>query len=472
MREQLELQRFLVESLASLSHFDTFSALLALILLLDFLAFQPLWDCWFAKKAKPVWLLAILALATPFRLLKLGASIVLLVLFRHYFIDQRWTRVRRGGGAPGFMSHWALLHLVLLQMASFLDSSGRLVESALWMTRCDFAVIMLCAGVYKSCVGYLWHDGMEYGRVNPMWGYHWRFFGQKRPSGWYPQLMNRVACFVEVAGALLMLTPGLQMVGAVMISLSFIYVSLFIRLGRLAWLMALLPLLFHPGLAASVTQGVPLTLNLPAAFVEGLVGLTCLYVGLLPLVKATQYLNLFKNWRWPEPLQQLLERYANFVPIIMWRVFTPDVTNFYVRIFVIPEFGRAYPILDESTYSLQRTRSLGFKMRMLHVCESIALTSVFTVLRYFPSQPERFDGRLIDYAASLGTFDRFRFELVSIQKGNERFEYVHVDSFFVDLKLRSVERYRVQPDFDFSAPSRYSPVRESRGPGSYVRASQ
>ena len=450
--------------LSFLGSFDGFTVLLALLFFLDYLAFQPLWSVWFWDRLKPFWLLAVLALACPLSETKLVGTIFLWGVFRYYFIEQRWSRVRRGGGAPGFMAHWAMLHLSLIQIARLLDSSGSLAQTSLWVARTDFAVIMICAGVYKYAVGYMHRDGMEYGRVNPLWGYHWRFFLGKNPYGFYPQLMNRLACLVEVCGGILMLLPGgFSWLGAAMISLSFVYVSLFIRLGRLAWLMAVLPLLFHPNLAASLAHGG--AHEQASLAVAGLwKSLAWGYVCLLPLVKLTQYANLFANWRWPEPLQSLLDRYANTVPIIMWRVFTPDVTNFYVRVYD----GRGQALIDESPYSVSNWSRPLFKLRMLHVCESIALTSVFTTLRYFPSRPELFERRLLEYSKSLGDFDHLRYEIVAIRKEEGCFRREAVERVQVDLRRHTVERQRLVSDYDFSSPSTYSPVREATHPGSYV----
>lgn len=444
-----------------------FCQALAFLLLLDFLAFQPLWSIWFSRRLKPWWLGAIAALASPWRGLNLLGTLVLWCTFRHYFIHQRWSRVRRGGGAPGFMTHWAMLHLCTIQLGAFVDGSGELARLALQVARIDLATIMICAGFYKYCVGYLHHDGMEYGRVNPFWGYHWRFFCQRKPDGFYPQLMNRLACLVEIVGGICMLIPGqLQVLGAASISLSFVYVSLFIRLGRLAWLMVLLPALFWPGFENSLPVNPALTLNPPEFVLQMFRGLGYGYLALLPLVKFTQYANLLKNWSWPKPLQTWLDRYANGVPIIMWRVFTPDVTNFYVRI----RDQRGAYLVNEETYSLSHWSRPWFKLRMLHVCESIALTSVFTTLRYFPSRPELFEQKLLEYSRSLGDFPELTYEVVAIFKASECFEFCHVESARVDLRTGEVRRERVHEGYDFSQPSKFSPVREASHPGSYVRA--
>ena len=117
-----------------------------------------------------------------------------------------------------------------------------------------------------------------------------------------------------------------------------------------------------------------------------------------------QYLNLFGKRELPRPLQQALTWFANRVPVIMWRVFTPDVTNFFVRIYRIDRAsGERTPIVHEdTTYSYRDRASWRRSLRFLHVTESIAFTTVFTTIKYFRSQRELFESRLRAYAATLG----------------------------------------------------------------------
>jgi hypothetical protein len=185
-----------------------------------------------------------------------------------------------------------------------------------------------------------------------------------------------------------------------------------------------------------------------------------------------QYLNLFAKKELPRPFQQLLTRYANFVPIIMWRVFTPDVTNFFIRIFAVDrKSGAATALLHEdTTYAYRELGRFAWSMRFLHVTESIALTTVFTTLKYFSSQRALFEERLLAYAATLGGGDDalFKFEYVAILKGDDEFEYLPVGEFTVDLAARTVTERRAVPDFDFAAPARYSHIKETIGFGNYV----
>ncbi len=97
--------------------------------------------------------------------------------------------------------------------------------------------------------------------------------------------------------------------------------------------MALLPVFCFPAvLNSALATPVAAALAVPGSVVLGTSILLIAYLAMLPVVKFVQYYNLFANRRLPEPWQAWIAGYANRMPIIMWRVFTPDVTNFFFRI--------------------------------------------------------------------------------------------------------------------------------------------
>lgn len=446
--------------------FEVLCAVLGCFWLLDWLAYLPLFPEFFGCRRwlHLAWVGSALALVAGGPLAKLWASAFFYVVYRHYYIDTRWSSIRRGGGAPGFMNHWAAAGLLLLQFGAFLDATGWVAEQVLWMLRVDFAVIMLCAGAYKFMVGYWNGEGMEYGQANPLWGYWWRFFAARRASGAFVAVTNALASSVELAAGVLLLFPATHLAGAVLVSLSFVYVALLIRLGRLAWLMAALPLFYHPDVLPSLLAATPVHLNFQAP------GYLCwIYVALLPVVKGMQYLNLFANRSLPRPLQDWLSRYANLVPIIIWRVFTADVTNFYLRIYGLQD-GRRIPVLDEETFRLRNVNWAN--LRFWHVTESIALVSVFTTLKYFPANRPLFESKLLAYSRSLHRPEpELLYEYVSIQKAQNRFEFVHVASWTVDQLAGAVSEQKVDPTFDYATPPKFSPLRPSMAPGVFTPVS-
>jgi hypothetical protein len=400
-----------------------------------------------------------------------GAAVLWLIV-RHFYIANRWKNLFRGGGAPGFMSHHTTLFILLLEAAALLDRSGLLGDRVFLMYRIDFGVILLCSGTYKSLSGYLRGEGMEYGLANPMWGYWFRVFRRLNPRGIIVRLQDLAAAGGQVVMGMLLLFPQTSAIGAALCILGFLGLMPVVRLGRLAALMAVIPLLWLPPLGVHFEPVRTFSpINTPQVVLTALTVLIFGYIAILPFVKVMQYLNLFLSVSYPRPIQAALTRYANRVPIIMWRVFTPDVTNFFVRIYAVDRSsGAETPLLvEEGTYAYREifTR-FRWSARFLHVTESIALTTVFTTLKYFRSQRGLFEERLRDYARTLGTDERLRFEYVSIAKGEKSFEYRPVADFFVDPVSDEVAEHRLDADFDYGAPARLSHIRETTGFGSYV----
>ncbi len=463
---------------------------MGLLFLLDLLFYLPIFRVGFSRREAEnfrtddlgfrlvllgVWLMALALWFAPLPGARLAGAFALTLIFRQYFIAQRWSSVRRGFGAPGFMSHWAARVVLLIELVRAIDAGSTL--SLLFATiRWDFGWIMICAGTYKLLVGYLRNNGMEYGRVNPIWGYHWWLFRHVSPHGLIPVVENYLACLVEIAAGVLMVVPSVdaQVLGAVGITLSFAYVGLSIRLGRLAFLMAVLPFFLWPSVQASANAGPVWALGaaVPAAVPTAIRACLWIYIVLLPVVKVTQYVNLFLNRTLPQPLQRWITRYANWVPIIMWRVFTADVTNFYVRILGCDERGDTIePIVTEASYGIGDWRRWRFKLRLLHVGESIALVSVFTTRKYFPSNVELFNDKLRRYASSLlldwgRTYPLLRFEYVKVHKAGDHFEYLRLGDYVLDTRTGDVREERLAPGFSFTATADYSPIREGAAPGS------
>jgi len=472
---------------------DVFVRSVGVLILLDWLAFQPFFTVAFSPRdtwplllsdkllcfvVNALWLVAGLCLVAAPGVWRLAALVILYGIFRYYFIQKRWSSIRRGFGAPGFMSHWVVFYLLLIECSAWLDSSGRLSSAVLALMRFDFALIILCAGVCKMLSGYFVNAGMEYGRANPMWGYHWNSFHKKNPGALYLRLMNFLASGIEMSAGIFMLIPNAwtHILGGVAISLSFLYVSAFIRLGRLAFLMALIPIIFTPGFGQSICAShqfvLPSLLAPPAVF--GCEVLIKFIMALLVAIKVLQYLNFFANWRAPEPLQSIANHLANLWPVIIWRVFTVDVTNFFVRIYSITNDEIATRVVHEAeAYNYRHWRNLRLKLRFLHVTESIALTSVFTTLKYFPSRPELFRDKLVRYAQSVAlmlpkTPQALRFEYVSIQKGKGEFLFIPTGTFKVDLRDLTVTEEKHIKDYDYARPNDHGPVRESSGFGAYT----
>jgi hypothetical protein len=454
------------------------------LFLLDLLAFLPYANICLGRgywregalhgKALPLVLLAWAAGAVSLGIgfYPVVGAAVLWFIFRDLYITNRFKNLLRGTGAPGFMSHHTALFMFLLEAAALLDRSHVLGERVFLLYRIDFGMILLCAGMYKALSGYLQGEGMEYGFANPIWCYWFRVFRRFNPRLIFFRLQDAVAAIGEVVMGILFFFPKTSAIGAALCIAGFLGLITLFRIGRLPALMGAIPLLWLPSLGVhfaglgnfSPTQVPPVLLMVFTVLIFG-------YIALLPVVKVMQYLNLFLSISLPRPIQAPLTRYAYYVPIIMWRVFTADLTNFFVRIYAVDRSsGAETPLVDENgVYSYREffTRFL-WSQRFLHFAEAVAITTIFTSLKYYHSDRSLFEERLRLYASTLGTDDLLKFQYVSVAKGENSFEYRAVSDFFVDPVSGEITEHKLDADFDCGAPARGSHIRETIGIGSYL----
>lgn len=398
-----------------------------------------------------------------------------LALCWYFFVFMRWRGILRGMGAPGYMSYWLGACVFSLELARALDPSGHLLRVALLSFQLDFAVIMTCAGTYKGLAGYRKGHGMELGMVNPWWGYWSDFLKTLPPDHWFFRPLNPMAVFVQAGAGLLMMIPETRLLGAALIIVGFAGIAAQVRLGVLSEKVMLCGVLFfHPGsapdqwIASHLSPWLTLpeqTLDAPALVIPALLAFYWTYILLLPLAKFGQYYNFLAQKPLPRPLQWLLERWTNTWGIIIWRVFSVDVINFFTRIYIeegargtereYTTLGRPFPIRGG---------------RYFHVGEFVCLASLFTTMKYYPSQPELFHRRLVAYARSLpfSPGDRIRFEVFSVVKEPEQHGYVHVADYRVDPEARTVEEVIRHPGFDPRRGHEVSPVHEGLRPGTYA----
>lgn len=401
-------------------------------------------------------------------------ALVNLLLCRYFFVRMRWRGALRGMGAPGFMTYWLGAVVFLLELTSAYAPAER--PLALLVAQVDFAFIMLSAGLYKVTAGYARNDGMELGMVNPEWGYWWWLWKRVPPGHLVFRVLNQLAWSTEVVAGLLMLLPRTRFLGGLLILLSFIFIATQIRLALLCETVILCCFLFfHPGsLGDQLTswllpQALAAPVN-PALAVPGFVGplvgaALWAYLALLPLAHAGLFYNFYAEGRLPSlprPVQRALELYTNFFGIIIWRVFSVDVVNFYPVIQREPRGGG-----ERRLYSRYGLRG---GLRYNHVAESITVTTVFTTLKYYPSNFEMFKDRLLRYARTVPrrADEVVVFEYVSIQKQDNRFVFKTVAEFTADPEAGSVEERTLDHGFSVRRAHEGSPVREGLRPGSYV----
>jgi len=436
---------------------------------------NPVWD----RIHHPVTTQAVMVLWVACALLiatghwTIWAAFVNLILCRHFFIGMRWKSLLRGMGAPGFMSHWLAACVFFLEL-SLADPTGSLRRAALGVFRVDFACIILAAGIYKITAGYPRNHGMELGLANPEWGYWWRTYRRFPPGHPMFRVLNHVAWSTEVVAAILLLVPSLRWLGAALVMLSFLFVLTQIRLGWLCEMVILCGVLYFTpgGWADRWVQGwLPTGLwsagppfHLPAAVAGALTWGLWIYLALLPLAYAGLYYNFYGRKALPGRWQGILERYSNAFGMILWRVFTVDVINFFVQIY------EETPAGARRLVSRYGARDRASWCRYDHVGESICVTSIFTALKYYPSRPAIFEERLLRYARTVPCTEDavLVLEYVSILRGETGFAFQPTREYRVDPRQGTITERVLDPAISVTAAHPLSPAHEAAVPGSYA----
>jgi hypothetical protein len=391
-----------------------------------------------------------------------------LALCRYFFVHMRWKGILRGMGAPGFMSYWLGGAVFLLEYSVRFAPDIR--SLALLVLQVDLALIMLSAGVYKFTAGYPRNHGMELGMCNPMWGYWWRRYVRMSPDHTVFWTLNQLAWGTEVVAAVMMLLPPTRELGGLLLAGSFVFILTQIRLGFLCEMVVLAGLLcvasgsLVDGWIAALVGAPPppVAVQTPGLQLVNalLAGALITYLVLLPLAHGGLYYNFYARRSLPRLLQGALERYTNLFGIIIWRVFSVDLVNFFVRVHTEPR--------DGGTRTL--TARLGTWPRFNHVGEMICLTSLFTTLKYYPSNDSLFRERLLRYARTIPRppDSVLVFEYVSVVKRADVFDWVPVAEYRVDVDAGAISVVALDPTFSARAAHAVSPVHEGAVPGSYA----
>lgn len=400
------------------------------------------------------------------------AALVCLVWSRFFFISLRWRSISRGMGAPGFMLYWMAALVFFLEWTRFYDPGGWLRPAVILAFKVDFAVIMICAGQYKLFSGYPQNNGMERGMVNPWWGRLWKQYRKVPPRSIVFRFLNHCAYLTEIVAGVLMLYPPTAELGALAMAGSFIFIFVHIKLGFLChtvifctflfcapggWLDSLLP---SAPTAAQVEPALWLTLLNGAFF-----AFFAVYVLLLPFMKLGTYYNFYAKKRLPASWQKFQDKWTNIWGIIIWRVFTIDNTNFFVHAFFEDRVTG-----KRKLYSKPGRYDLSTGLRYIHVCEFVCFVSIFTTLKYFPSNSPLFQKKLWRYARTIPCpRDQILvFQWVDLKKHADRFEEVPSKEFHIDFRAQELTVINLEDGSSETDSERFSNLVEGSVVGSYA----
>lgn len=416
-----------------------------------------------------LWSAAAVTLITG-RFALIGA-LVNFCLARYFFINTRWRSILRGMGAPGHMNHWLAALTALLVLSERIDYHGLLHSLTVITFRIDFAAIMIAAGIYKIAAGYTRGEGFEIGLVNPWWGqYPW--IGRILPAD-SPvfKVMNYLAFATEILCGIGFLIPAIAPFAGVLLALSFLGIGRIIRLTALAEMVGVCTLLYvFPGdlvdRALAFVPAAPVAASAPSwavPFIGLLAALLGAYLVLLPFAYVGMAINFYAKRRLRPLLQRGLDLFTQFFGLILWRVFTADVINFYADIAVEREGVRTPVAVPGPLFGR-------WGLRYRHVGEFITLASIFTTLKYYPHDPGLFERRILAYARSFREEAVIIFTYVAIKKDGVRFSFRPAAEFRVDPIAGTVTERTLDVNFEVRRPADRSPVAPGTSPGSYAPA--
>lgn len=396
-----------------------------------------------------------------------------LLLCYQFFIRDRWKSIFRGMGAPGFISYWLAAFVFLVEYATaFGDPQGKLRDLVIFTFRFDFAIMMIDSGINKIGHGYFRLTGMNYGMANPAWGYWSNFFKRISPKHFIYFFLNFSAFIFQILGGICLLLPPVHWFGAVIIFGSFLLVKTVIRLGVLCDMLMLITFIYaHPnGLFHSLLTNFPVSVPQEVLGSHGTIGIVngllpiflWAYIALLPLAKLGMYTNFYFKKTLPAPLQKTLEFFTNTFGVILWRVFTIDLIDFFIRVsFEDKQSGKRTPY---TRFGHWRWNQIN---RFLWVGESIMSLIVFNTERYFV-QPELFKKRVIRYAKTMPVPENHNviFEYVFLIPRDEEFEYLPAKEYKVDPWKETIDQKVLSEE---AVKTRvHSPIQTSVRPGSYA----
>jgi hypothetical protein len=378
----------------------------------------------------------------------LVASVFLLAICHYYFIFHRYSGVGRGIGAPGYFITWAnFTNFAYILIETFYPSSLDLLSKLLLV---ELGFIFLVSGIYKITAGYISGQGMNIGLNNPQWAYFPNLFQKLTEHSFITKLLNYISVYGEILGGVLLISIKFQMVGAIIIAFMFLGVSLLVRLGNLCSIIIVTVLAPNFIVSSGLSEGA----HLGASFTNFFL-LSCLILSLAIYIAIN--LNFYFRLRFPKKVQSGINFLVRLLGTSMWRVFTADITSIYIEIYEISD-GIKRQISTWDRWKPSRFRFVG---------EAIAVTSIFTLLKYTQDR-SLFESRILDYSRTLDTVNNEIY-----------FDYFHIEEIGGQISRRSVCTYRVSKDtgqvfekkndsqFDFSSQIQKSKLYKTNSYGNY-----
>lgn len=380
--------------LISFKSYSVFKHCLGIIFLIDLLYFTPWLQMMFGKayqinsfiKNRPTTFLFFLVwMLSCFNILLVNNAftgfLFLSLIFRFFYIESRNTNLFRGGGAVGILPALLVSYLTIIEFMNLISLEWINSQYFLCIMIIHIGLIMLDSSINKMTSGFFSNQGFQFALFNPFWSY-WSSVSllRKLPNNIW-QIVNFIIPLTQFFFALLIIFLPYQYLGILSLSVGFIILTFIVRLGTLTILISCFITLYVNLSSFEFTfEYLPLNvlytnINI-IVLISGLIYLFILVFGQL-LVWSNFYFSFFL-WK---PVQNLFDRINWHFPILVWRVFTPDVVNLYCKIFEVHSNGNKI-LINKSFDELSFNSNIFMNLRFFNVAESCVLSSIFNSLKY------------------------------------------------------------------------------------------
>lgn len=382
-----------------------------------------------------------------------------LLITHHFFVYHRHSGISRGMGAPGYFTYLTNFFAFFLLISSYSNNQTiiKLVTQSLAII---LGLIFLVSGIYKSNSGYSLKNnyGINVGLCNEMWSQFPRIFLKLNAGSKISKVLNFISVWGEIVGGVLLVTGVFSKIGSIILILMFLGIGFLVRLGILPIQIMVTLLIPFVNVEVSKVQN--------QQFLNYLSVLS-LAVILIALFELISYLHYFSevgisSFRIPFKISKIAHFSSKFLGTILWRVFTPDITALHINVYAINNAGDLVLLSKWDSIWCARYRNVG---------EAIALTSIFTSLRYWPDNPELFKIRLIHYCQTLESskYSEFKFTVSHIEINQQESYLLPVCDFIVNLEKSSVVKNVLNDTVDISKKERFSSLTPGSSVGTYER---
>lgn len=381
--------------------------------------------------------------------IEMFASPILTIVAYYYFIRLRFVSINRGMGAPGYFTWLTNKNCTLILITENINNG--LMPILLKYILIEAGLIFFISGMYKRKSGYSSGRGINVGLVNPQWSYAPKFWKKIKLDSPIFFLLNLLSIWGEIIGAVLLILPGLDKPGSLILILMFFAVAFWVRLGILCLqIILILSVSFMSTGTDEKNSNLILGTTIETTYILFftiliLLQLLAYYVNYNSLINLKKYDSNFQT------ITHLMNKYYG---VSLWRVFTSDITSIYINI---------YSSGDNKNYKLLSKWESHNCFRFRNVGESITVTSLFTTLKYFPLDKELFNKKIITYSNSIEQSRFIKYKVHYISNSNNYSKKIFVSEFLVDKNKKKVIETILDTQVDLRAADIYSSVRPNSG---------